>query len=1575
MAIPAYSGEPPFPSAPGRRCLPATDTIILLLSLKTSPLAPAFRQHWSVRCVALFLSVAGLLPLVQADPARPAKDAALAAAAASNPDPLRPGYASAWANQTHPDLSAFDAWTQKFANARAAAVAARTSAAPSAAMLEEGVRLARQRHGAVLKLMRTDPARALSGAVPASVRATLPATVLAELETPFSSLGDFSLTCVMPNKFDRGARPELVRHVKLADGKTYLAHVYGRRLTMTTKRNVFLQGILLDGEAVVDVNTLRALPAAEAAMEKRAPRAVTTSVADVSAAGVPVLAEAGGSVYRFSSAGQMRYTERRLRALEAGRTAETVDAAEDKALLDDKSATAPVASSPYTTGTKKVIVIRVDFSDLPGDPKIFDYVSDFNTCTDVANNQVKPYYVRSSYALTDLTPTISTKIYRMPRSASSYATSGDNDGLHNDAERLARADYDLSTYDRSAVLFTFLGDLPGSQIDYGGLAEVGGPRLWINGEFDFRVVAHELGHTYGLIHANYWQVFDGNPASLDGESVEYGDDFDTMGANFANTQATDFNVWYKTQLDWVEPAKVQTITQTGTYRIHRFDGGSKTDVVALKIVKDSIRNYYVSARRNFTDNQSMTHGVYVSWGYNDTGIQHVVLDMQTPGDDVTDAALPTGASFRDDLAQVTITPIAEGGTAPDEYEDVEIVLGAAINQPIINSPLTATGFINVPFTYQITATNSPFAFGALDLPEGLTIDPTTGIISGIPTTAGTYDIILQATNFGGTGSAQLVLRILDNTSAPTVTSPATTRAFIGVPFTYAITGTNGPSSFSATGLPAGLVLDPATGLITGRTTAAPGTYLVTISAISGAGSGSIALTIYVSTVAIDLSNDNFVNARTLPGAFGSVPGNNEGATKEPNEPFHGFNQGGHSLWYRWVAPADGDVTFDTLGSTFDTLLGVYTGTSVSDLALVEGADLSGSDDAGGSYGMLSRVTFTAEVDRVYYIAVDGSDRSGVRTGAVGLISLQYAQGNDAATPRVMSGTVHGLANARFTYKITATNNPVSFDASGLPPGYTFDAVTGVITGYFLPATGSIFIDLGATNPSGTGTGVLVVTTDPPAPTVNSTLNAFAQVGVPFTYQITATETDGFSVSYNATGLPNGLQVDQFSGVIFGTPLLTGTFNVVISATNVTGTGSATLVLTVNPATPIIKSATAVSGQVGKPFTYQIDANNSPTAYGATGLPPGLSIDMATGLISGVPTAQGLYTVALTAANAGGIGQATVTITIIPAAPVITSLLTATGNQAQPFTYQITATDNPTSFGATGLPGGLTIDPVTGIISGTPTEAGTFQVTLSATNVGGTGTAVLVLKIIPLTPVITSATTATGHVGSPFSYQITATNSPTAFAASGLPNGLSVDTTTGVISGTPTIAGTYTVNLIVTNEGGHVPGGSGADDHAGRPGDFQRRDDAPGRARRGVQLSDHRQQRPVELLGHRVAARPGSERQERCHQRQGHQGGHVFGDPQRHQRRRHGHGQGDHQGDQYADHFLHGSRHDAQPYPAQRGQRGRVARDPFRRRPHEGGDGDLPPQRRQHGRSGLQAAQRFGDHPGGRVERADRGPGV
>ncbi len=164
--------------------------------------------------------------------------------------------------------------------------------------------------------------------------------------------------------------------------------------------------------------------------------------------------------------------------------------------------------------------------------------------------------------------------------------------------------------------------------------------------------------------------------------------------------------------------------------------------------------------------------------------------------------------------------------------------------------------------------------------------------------------------------------------------------------------------------------------------------------------------------------------------------------------------------------------------------------------------------------------------------------------------------------------------------------------------------------------------------------------------------------------------------------------------------------------------------------PVITSPTSSIATAYNSFTYPITASNSPTSFAASGLPQGLSLNSTSGVISGTPTVVGQFVVALTASNAGGDGTGTLTLTVNPNpnAPVIGGTLNAAGQVGAAFDYQITVSNSPTSYLAEGLPEGLSLQPTSGRITGTPTVAGSFAVTLTAFNAVGSDTKTLNLNI-------------------------------------------------------------------------------------------------------------------------------------------------------------------------------------------------------------------------------------------------------
>jgi PKD repeat protein len=694
---------------------------------------------------------------------------------------------------------------------------------------------------------------------------------------------------------------------------------------------------------------------------------------------------------------------------------------------------------------------------------------------------------------------------------------------------------------------------------------------------------------------------------------------------------------------------------------------------------------------------------------------------------------PTAAG----TSSVTLRATNAGGTGT---ATLTLVIALGLQPPVITSPTTAAATTGQLFTYQIQATNNPTSFGATGLPSGFSLNAATGVISGTPTSAGAITVTISATNAAGTGTANLSVTVTTALQPPAITSATTATAAVGQSFTYQITASNAPTSFSASGLPPGLAVDTTTGTITGAPTAG-GNFAITLGATNAAGTGTAALNLTV-TVPVQAP---VISSATMAAATTGQP----------------FN-------YLIVA-SNNPTSFSATGLPPGLAVNAVTGA------------ITGSPAAAG--------TFTVNL-------------GATNTGGTGTATLTLTVTDPVPPPQITSQlTAAGTLQQPFSYQITATGSPTSFAASGLPAGLSINTATGAVTGS-PAATGTFSVTISATNSGGTGTATLVLTvTTLPVPQITSAAAAGAIVGEAFSFQVVATHEPA---SFTATNLPPGLAIAPATGLISGTPTTAGAFAVSLEATNANGTGTATLTLTVlaPPVLEVPAKLTATQGRAftyqivatGSPETFTAVGLPeglvlNPATGRITGSPTTLGdfpVEITAANLAGTATAALVFTVEEPGKP-----------------PEIVSALTAAGRVGEPFVYQIQATGSPTSFATTGLPAGLSLNTATGRISGTPATAGTSNVTLRATNENGVGTATLALTILPRLqpPVITSASTAQGRVGTGFTYRIVATNNPTSFGATGLPPGLSVNVANGTVSGQPTRPGTFAVTLRATNAAG------------------------------------------------------------------------------------------------------------------------------------------------------------------------------
>ncbi|MES2923611.1 MAG: discoidin domain-containing protein [Verrucomicrobiota bacterium] len=503
--------------------------------------------------------------------------------------------------------------------------------------------------------------------------------------------------------------------------------------------------------------------------------------------------------------------------------------------------------------------------------------------------------------------------------------------------------------------------------------------------------------------------------------------------------------------------------------------------------------------------------------------------------------------------------------------------------PEIDSALTKVGVVSAPLTYQITAINIPTSFGASNLPANLSLNSTTGVISGTPTVAGTFNTTITASNANGIDTETLVFTITAG-PPPSITSPLVVSAAVNTPFSYTILAANNPASFGATGLPSGFSINPSTGVISGTATAT-GTSTVTITATNANGTDTEALNIsFIANLSVGRATQSSANPLSPGSAAVDLDFNGSrwesihGVDPQWITIDLGTTKAIHKVVLKWEAAAAANykiqVANDSNGPWTD-MVTVVGNTTYADIKIYDNLNFTGR-----------------------YVRMYGETRMSPYGYSLYNFEVWGTDYEDTAQPPSITSplTANGLINTAFNYQIAATRSPSSYNATGLPLNLSINTTTGLISGTpTSPSSGNVTIT--ATNAYGTDTETLALTISTgPRPAITSPLTASGTINMPFSYTIAATNTP---TGFTATGLPANLSINTSTGIISGTPTAPSSGNVTITATNAHGTDTETLVLTI--ASNLVKlsldkNSTASTFQGGNEVAK---ANDSSTANNTT----------------------------------------------------------------------------------------------------------------------------------------------------------------------------------------------------------------------------------------------------------------------------------------------------------------------------------------------------------------------------------------
>ena len=833
----------------------------------------------------------------------------------------------------------------------------------------------------------------------------------------------------------------------------------------------------------------------------------------------------------------------------------------------------------------------------------------------------------------------------------------------------------------------------------------------------------------------------------------------------------------------------------------------------------------------------------------------------------TDTSVSAGQNYFYVLQEVDTI-----GAASDDSNEVEAVIPTS--PPPLAVATTSLPAATVGASYGVTISASggtgAYTWSGTGI-DGLTFSGT-GLLSGTPSAAGTFtQSVTVKDSTGATSSASFTLTVAAALAISTTQLPAATA---GTSYSVTLTATGGtaPYTWSGTGID-GLTFS-GTGLLSGTPSAA-GTFkqIVTVKDSTGAmASASLPLTVTSTSgggTSIALMQHTSKDAGATSSSTLTFASNNTAGNwiavciraGTANEIFTVTDTNGNT--YRTAIQFNATVGGETMGIFYSENIAGGTNTvTVSDTALAtlrfaileySGVATSGSLDGvavaqGNSASPNSgSVTTTANGDLLlgaimtaatatytpgigYQIeesvpaepgtklitedqlqATAGAAAASASLGvagawAAGVAAVKVAGSGGGPAPTITSASstmfTVGAAGS-FTVTTTGTPNPSLSESGTLPTGVMFtDNGNGSAMLRGTPASGSggIYpLTLTATNGVGTPTLQPFTLTVASAPLAISTRQLpVATAGTTYSATITASGGTG-AYTWSGTGV-DGLTFSA-TGLLSGTPSAAGTFTQSVRVKDSIGAAaSASLTLTVGA--PIAISTTSLPpGTAGTAYSAALIASGGTAPYTWSGAGvDGLTFS-ATGLLSGTPSAVGTFTQSVTVKDSTG-ATVTASLTLTVGAPIAistTSLPPGAAGTAYSATLAASGGAAPYTWSGTGVDS-LTFS-ATGLLSGTPSAAGTFtQSVMVKDSTGATATASLILTVgAPIA--ISTTSLPPGAAGTAYSATLIASGGtpPYTWSGTGI-DGLTFSAT-GLLSGTPSLAGPFTQSATVKDSTG------------------------------------------------------------------------------------------------------------------------------------------------------------------------------